>query len=72
MTYHPKFIRDSMGRQRAVQISLREWRSIEQKLKEGKFLGQLQKDLDEGFEDARLHLQGKKKLKTAREVLAEL
>lgn len=72
MIYRPKFIRDASGRQRAVQLTLKDWRDIEKKLKEADFLRHLRQDLNEGFDDVRLHLQGKKKLKTAREVLAAL
>jgi hypothetical protein len=72
MTYSPRYIRDSLGRQRAVQISVKNWREIEKKLKEAEFLTRLRNDLDEAFEDVRLHQDGKIKLKTARELLAEL
>jgi hypothetical protein len=64
MTYSLKYIHDSIGRQRAVQLSVKDWRKIEKKLKEAEFLTRLRKDLDESFEDVRLYKLGKKKLKT--------
>ena len=69
MTYNPIYIRDSIGRQRAVQISMKSWREIEKKLKEAEFLTRLRNDLDESFEDIRLYKAGKKKLKTLDEWL---
>ena len=69
MTYRLKYIKDSLGRRRGVQLSLRDWRKIEKKINEAKFLTKLRKDLDESFEDIRLYKQGKKKLKTLDELL---
>ena len=64
MTYNLTYIRDSIGRQRAVQLSVKDWRKIEKKLKEAEFLTRLRKDLDESLDDIRLYKEGKKKLKT--------
>ena len=69
MTYNLTYIRDSIGRQRAVQLSVKDWRKIEKKLKEAEFLTRLRKDLDESLDDIRLYKEGKKKLKTLDEWL---
>ena len=66
MTYSLKYIRDSIGRQRAVQIPLKDWRKIAKKLKEAEFLTRLRKDLDEAFEDVRLYQIWEEKTKDIR------
>ena len=69
MTYSVKYIKDSKGRERAVQVSMRDWRKIEKKIQEAEFLTRVRKDIDEGFEEIRQYQHGKKKLKTLEELL---
>lgn len=70
-TYSLKYIHDSLGRERAVQIPIKAWRDIEKKLKEREFMTKLRRNLDAAFEDVKLHQQGKKKLKTLDEWLKD-
>ena len=71
MTYSLKYIADSKGRHRAIQISLKDWKKIEQKLQEADFLTRLRRGLDQALEEVSLHRQGKRKLKTLDDLLAE-
>ena len=72
MAYKLHYVCSAQGKRLAVIIPIRTWRSIEKKLKGIEFKEKLTKDLESAFEDVRLHQQGKIKLKTAREVLAEM
>lgn len=64
MTYSLKYITDSKGRQRAVQMSVADWKKIEKKLKQAEFLLTLRKDVDEAVEETRLHSTGATKLRS--------
>lgn len=71
MEYSAKYIRDSLGRERAVQISIKSWREIQKKLREREFLTNLRMDIDQALEDVKLYRKGKKKLKTLDEWLKD-
>lgn len=72
MTYSLKHIRDSKGNGELVQMPLSDWKKIEKKLREAEFLLKLRKDVESSVDDIILYKQGKKKLKTIQEVLAEM
>ena len=59
-----------MGRERGVKLSLKDWRKIEKELEGTTALEELKRQLERSLKDVRLHLQGKKRLKTAEEMLA--
>lgn len=70
MTYILKYISNSKGKTKAVQVPIAEWKKIEQKLRDAEFLTKLRKNVDSALDEVALHKQGKKKLKTLEEVLA--
>jgi hypothetical protein len=72
MTYSLKHIRDSGGKGKLVQMPLSDWKKIEKKLQEAEFLLKLRKDISNSLDEIAEYKQGKKKLKTLREVLAEM
>jgi hypothetical protein len=72
MTYSLKHIAGSKGKGEFVQMPLSDWKKIEKKLREAEFLLKLRKDVETSLDDIALYKQGKKKLKTIQEVLAEM
>ena len=72
MTYSLKHIRASNGKGQLVQMPLSDWKKIEKKLHEAEFLLKLRKDVESSLDEIALYKQGKKKLKTIQEVLAEM
>ena len=72
MTYSLKHIRDSKGKGELVQMPLAEWKKIEKKLHEAEFLLKLRKDVESSLDEIVLYKQGKKKLRTIQELLAEM
>ncbi len=72
MTYSLKYINDSKSKHRLVQMLLSDWKKIEKKLLEAEFLLKLRKDVVSSLDEIALYKQGKKKLKTLQEVLAEM
>jgi hypothetical protein len=71
MTYSLSYISDSKGKQTAIQMPMKDWKKVEQQLREAEFLRNLRSSVSEGVEEMKLHRQGKKKLKTLEELLAE-
>ena len=71
MTYSLSYISDSKGKHTAVQMPIKDWVKVEQRLREAEFLKNLRSSVGEALEDVKLHRQGKKKLKTLEELLAE-
>ena len=71
MTYSLSYISDSKGEHTAIQMPMKDWKKVEQRLREAEFLRNLRSSVIEGIEEMKLHRQGKKKLKTLEELLAE-
>ena len=71
MTYSLSYISDSKGKHTAIQIPMKDWIKVQQKLREAEFLSNLRSSVSEAFGEVKLHRRGKKKLKTLEELLAE-
>jgi hypothetical protein len=71
MTYSISYVSDSHGKHTAIQMPIKDWAKVEQRLREFEFLRNLKLSLEEAKEDVRLHRQGKRNLKTLRELLDE-
>jgi hypothetical protein len=71
MTYSLSYISDSKGRHTAVQIPMKDWKKVEQRLREADFLTNLRSSFSDALQEVKLHRQGKKKLKTLEELLDE-
>ena len=71
MTYSLSYISDSKGKHTAVQMPMKDWKKVEQRLREADFLTNLRASFSDALQEVNLHRQGKKKLKTLEELLAE-
>jgi hypothetical protein len=71
MTYSLSYISDSKGKHTAVQMPMKDWKKVEQRLREADFLTNLRSSFSDALQEVKLHRQGKKKLKTLEELLAE-
>ncbi len=71
MTYSLSYISDSKGKHTAVQIPMKDWKKVEQRLREAEFLTNLRSSYTEALQEVKSHRQGRKKLKTLEELLAE-
>ena len=71
MTYSLSYISDSKGKHTAIQMPMKDWIKVEQRLREAEFLRNLHSSVSEAIEETKLHRQGKKKLKSLEELLAE-
>jgi hypothetical protein len=72
MTYSLKYIEDSKGRIKAVQMSAAEWRKIKAKLEQADLLTKLDSSLRSSLKEVRLHESGRKSLAGWREALEKL
>ncbi len=72
MTYSVKYLRDSHGKPNIVQMSVSEWKKIEQKLREAEFLTRLDRDVRRALGEVHAHRRGKKSLRSARDFLAKV
>jgi hypothetical protein len=71
MTYSLRYITDSKGKHTAVQMPMKDWKKVEQLLREAEFITHLRSSFSDALQDVKLHRQGKKKLKTLEELLDE-
>ncbi|HET6400692.1 MAG TPA: hypothetical protein VFH95_04755 [Candidatus Kapabacteria bacterium] len=71
MTYSLSYLSDSKGKHTAIQMPMKDWKKVEQRLREAEFLTNLRSSYTEALQEVKLHRQGKKKLKTLEELLAE-
>ena len=71
MTYSLSYLSNSKGQHTAIQMPLKDWKKVEQRLREAEFLRNLRSSLIEAKGEVALHRQGKKKLQTLEELLAE-
>ena len=69
MTYSLSYISDSKGKHTAIQMPMKDWKKVEQRLREADFLINLRSSFSEALQEANLHRLGKKKLKTLEELL---
>jgi hypothetical protein len=72
MMYHVQYLTDSNGRQKAVQIPLKEWLVIKEKLEKAERKRKLLDDLKQAAKEVNAMQSGKLKEKTLREFLNEL
>ena len=72
MTYHLQYLTDSSGRQKAVQLPLKEWLAIQSQLEKAERKRELLEDLGSAAKEIRDIESGKKKGKTLDELLNEL
>lgn len=71
MTFNLSYLSDSKGKHTAVQLPMRDWKEVEQRLREAEFLRTLRSSVIEARGEVAQHRQGKKKLQTLEELLAE-
>ena len=71
MTYSLSYVSDSKGKPTAIQMPMKDWIKVEQRLREGEFLRNLDASVREALEEVQLHRKGKKQLKTLEELLAK-
>jgi hypothetical protein len=69
MTYSLSYISDSKGKHTAVQMPMKDWKKVEQRLREADFLTNLRSSFSDALQEVKLHRQGKKKLKTLEELI---
>lgn len=72
MTYSLKYIEDSKGRIKAIQMSAADWKRIQKKLELADRLTEMHAGLLEAMTEVRLHQAGKKQLKSWREAKKDL
>ena len=71
MTYSLSYISDSKGKHTAIQMPMKDWIKVQQKLRGAEFLSDLHSSVTEALGEVKQHRRGKKKLKTLEQLVVE-